>query len=259
MKKVLFVVVLAAIASQTTFAVETWSSAQDGVWNDDTTWNGASYVTGTDIGYLNGGTTVTVNGTSEEAAAVHVGSWSGVSDTSTLNVTNGGSLSIANELFIGVARDDVAGWVDTGIVNVDSTSSLSTGGNLEVGHNGNGTLNVYGDVTVGGDLYTPNPWGSSSSGEVNLYDGVLTVNGFNMNSSGKVNITDGELRIKGEWYVTTMADFDGQGLIIGNLGIGELSITLDGEYTVVRAVPEPMTISLLGLGALTLLRKRRTK
>lgn len=257
MKKVSFLVLIAVFACQMGFAEDRWSGGQNGAWNDDVTWNGGSYVTGADTGYLNGGTTVTVDGTSEEAATVWVASWSGSSDTSTLNVSNGGSLSIGGQLLIGVARDDGAGWVDTGVVNVDSGSTLATGGNLEVGHNGNGTLNVYGDVTVGGDLYAPNPWGTSDDSEVNLYDGVLTVNGFGMNSSGKVNITDGELRILGDWYVTTIGEYEGQGLIIGNLGAGELSITLDGDYTVVRAVPEPMTISLLGLGAIGLLRKRR--
>lgn len=257
MKRVLALIVLAAITSQTATAADKWSSSQNGAWNDDLTWNGAAYVTGADNAYLNGGTTVTVDGTTEQAAEIWVGSWSNVSDTSTLNVTNNGNLSIGGQLLIGVARGD--GWVDTGVVNVDSGSTLTTGGNLEVGHNGNGTLNINGgEVTVGGDLYAPNPWGTSDYGEINLYDGVLTVNGFGMNSAGKINIENGELRILGDWYVTTVSEYSGQGLVVGLVGDGELSIVLDGDYTVVTAVPEPLTISLLGLGAVGLLRKRRS-
>lgn len=252
MKKVLFVVILAAIASQTGFAAEISSTGQNGTWNDNATWDGAPYVTGADNGYLLDGTTVTVDGTNEQALNLQV-------NDSTLNITNSGSLSIAHDLKIGNEED----WVSTGVVNVDSDSTLSTGGNLEVGNNGNGTLNVYGDVTVEGDLSAPNPWSASDFGQVNLFDGILTVNGAGMNSSGKINIADGELRILGQWRITTLAEFDGQGIVIGNLGDGDISLTLDGDYTIVRTspnpVPEPMTISLLGLGAMGLLRKKRTK
>ena len=68
MKKVLILVVLATLATQAGFADDRWSSTQDGIWNDDTTWNGNSYVTANDNAYLNGGTTVTVDGTNEQAS-----------------------------------------------------------------------------------------------------------------------------------------------------------------------------------------------
>lgn len=253
MKKVLFVVVLAAIASQSAFAAEISSTGQNGNWNDNATWDDAPYVTGADNGYLLDGTTVTVDATSEQALNLQV-------NDSTLNVTNNGSLSIAQDLKIGNEQD----WVSTGVVNVDSGSTLSTGGNLEVGNNGNGILNINGgQVTVEGDLSAPNPRSSSDFGQVNIFDGILTINGSGMNSSGQINIADGELRILGEWRITTISQFDGKGIVIGNLGNGDISLTLDGDYTVVRTspnpIPEPMTISLLGLGAMGLLRKKRTK
>lgn len=254
-KKMLFVVsfvLLMSLASDAT-ATQYWSSARDGLWNDGVTWNDAAgYPVAGDIGYMNVGTKVTVNGTAEACAEIHVGSWSGNSDTVTLDIINGGSLAVSGLAYVGVAAGDV------GVINING--AMTVGSHLQIGNGGNGTVNMNGGtIDISDHLVVANPWVPAQAGLLNLNAGVVTAVNFAMNDAlGVIDIYAGKLKLLGDWTAVLQPCID-NGSIKGYNGAGTVVMGIVGAYTEVTAVPEPATMTILALGGLALLRRRRVR
>ena len=90
----IMVFLMGVLLSNNAVANSYYASGVTGDWNDTVPWGGAGYPVAGDVAYLNLGSTITVDGTAEEAAELHLASWSGNSDLVTLNIANGGSLEI---------------------------------------------------------------------------------------------------------------------------------------------------------------------
>ena len=230
-------------------AASYWSGGNSGLWGDVQTWGGGGYPVAGDYVYVNVGSTITIVGTAEAALELHQASWSGNSDPVTLDISNAGSLITSGVAHIGVAGGDV------GIVELDGTSIFTTNGALNVGYNGNGTLNTYGTVNANSGLYVSNPW-AAGSGTLNIYDGTVNASEFAMSGTGLVNIEAGELRIYGLWYDATLTALIGADQIVAYSGAETVVLSHDGDYTVLTATPEPATMLILALGGLLIRRKK---
>ncbi|MHC5145328.1 MAG: DUF4832 domain-containing protein [Planctomycetota bacterium] len=215
-----------------------WSGGASGPWNDTWTWgNGTNYPVAGDFAYLNVGSTVTIDGTAEAAGELHLASWSGDSDLVTLNLINGSSLDIAGVGHVGVANGDV------GLLSIDASSTITVNGVLNVGYNGNGTLDVNGGtVNASGGLYVSNPWASGTGvGTVHLYNGTINVStDFAMSATGLIDIHAGTLSIEGLSWDGVLNGLIGANQIIAYGGTQTVNIDHVGNDTVLTAVPNPI-------------------
>jgi len=256
MKKLQLIVVLlmAVLLVGNAVAGSYWSGGASGPWNDTWTWGSATnYPVAGDYAYLNVGSTVSVDATAEAALELHLASWSGTSDLVSLNLINGGNLDIAGVSHVGVALGDF------GLLSVDTGSTFTANGPLNVGYNGNGTLELNGGtVNATGGLYVSNPWANGTgAGTVSLLDGTLNVGDFAMSSTGLIDIEAGIFSIYGLWWDATLNGLISSNQIVGYGGTQAVTLDHIGDYTVLTAVPEPMTLSLLGLGMLGLIRRKK--
>ena len=258
MKKLtgLFIMVAMLVISSTAVAVPYYASGVTGDWDDTVPWGGAGYPVAGDVAYVNIGSTMTVDGTAEAAAELHLASWS-TSDLVTLNIANGGSLEISGTTHVGVSA------VDVGLLSVDATSTFTANSALNVGLNGNGTLDVNGGtVNALGGLYVSNPWEAAGTGvgTVNLNDGVINVSadGLVMSPTGLIDIEAGTLSIYGLWWDTALQGYIDADQIVGYGGTQTVSIGHDGDYTLLTAIPEPGTASLMAVvgGAFLFIRRK---
>ncbi len=252
-RRVFSVVAAVLIMSMPVLATGYYASGVTGLWNDAVTWGGTAYPVAGDTAYLNLGSTVEVDGTAEAVTELHFASWSGNSNLVTLNIVNSGSLTVSGWSYLGVAAGDV------GEINVGAGSTLTCGGAMNVGFNGDCTLNVNGGtVNANGGLYTSNPWqtAGTGSGTINLNAGVVNVYDFAMSGTGLINIEAGEMRIYGLWWDATLQGLMTANQIVGYNGTQSVDISYDGDFTVLSAVPEPATMCLLALGGIMLRRKR---
>ena len=228
-----------------------WASAANGDWTDDI-WGGG--VPGaSDTAYINVGSTVTIDGTAQELAEFHHASWSGNSDLVTLNIINGGSLTVAGWNYLGVSDGDV------GKIVVGSGSTYTGYGPMNVGYNGHCDLVVDGGtVNANGGLYVSNPWqtAGTGSGKISLQSGTINVVDFAMSANGLIDIEAGTLSIYGLWWDTTLEDLIDADQIIGYGGTEDVIISHQGDYTLLTAVPEPATILMMSIGGLLLRRKK---
>jgi hypothetical protein len=196
----------------------------------------------------------------------------GVDEGGTLHILSGGHVKSGSWTGAGVAGSC------TGTIIVDAGGTLSTGtirpfdGHLWVGMNdgapatGNvGIVNISGTVNVAGmiglgtlNAVTP----SGGLGFVNVLDGGVLHLG-NIHGLGTSIQPGSLLDIIGTGLVTLPGDFVtvAQNYIdAGRINGIVVPIFDEGSGLVIQtnivAIPEPITISLLGLGALALLRKR---
>ena len=130
---------------------------------------------------------------------------------------------------------------------------------------GEGYLYMTGGSITTDDRFRLNYKGKSDSvAEVYLHGGIIDADRITFNDSAEsgasalLDITLGSLLVSGD-KVADIQDYIASGLITGYGGQGEVLTHYDSglDKTVVTAIPEPATIALLGLGGLSLLRRRR--
>lgn len=146
-------------------------------------------------------------------------------------VETGGELTAAQHLWVGLL-DGAEGTLD-----------------LE-----GGTVNVANMIGIGWD---------GGIGQVNVNAGLFNLGNWNATDSIKagsnMNITEGTVRINGH-RIDSIETMVGDGRITGygfsDLDHVQVAWDAEAQQTVITAIPEPVTLTLLGLGGL-LLRKRR--
>ena len=183
----------------------------------------------------------------------------GCDEGGTLTVNNGGVVSMADCLMMAVG-----GNPNTGILNVKAGGTVSAGGHLWAAENPASTaiLNISGTLNIGGILGLGSVgFGNGGAGYLNVLNGGVVnltnihgdlVNLPSIKGSSRLDITGGLVTLPGDFVAVVQAYVDA-GKIIADHGIGIVGIEFSEGRTLVT--PEPITLSLLGLGAL-LLRRR---
>lgn len=252
MKKLLFVILVCAIAAVANAAEIRYMGS--GPWETAANWVGGVMPGGADAARMNwGNNTVTVSSVVPTVVQVQAG----VDEGGTLHILAGGVVTTYDWAGPGVAG------ACTGIFNIDAGGTMNIGGHLWVGSGGAGNVgiaNISGVVNVGGiiGLGTINAGTASGGrGAVHVLDGGV-LNLSNIHNLGYSIFPGSILTVTGSGLVTLPGDFVDvvQAYIDAGKIIGSVEAVYTGEIiTQTNIVPEPITLSLLGLGAL-LLRKR---
>jgi hypothetical protein len=254
MKKLLFVILVCAVASAA--SAESKRLIGNGAWEDPSNWSPPGLPGLTDEARINwGGNTGTVSSAVPTVFRVYPGCDEG----GTLDVQAGGAVTMTDCLMMAVG-----GNPNTGILNVAADATVSAGGHLWAAENPASVaiLNIAGTLNIGGILGLGSVgFGNGGTATLNVLDGGV-VNLGNIHGDGSSSIKGSSvLDICGSGLVTLPGDFVAVvqayvagGKITGNGIVGNVSVVFDGSQTLVT-IPEPITISLLSLGAL-LLRKR---
>ncbi len=230
----------------------------DGLWSTAANWDtglvptgAAVFISAADLDPLSQGNgyMVTIDGTSEVAGPLRMDQWSRV------DIINGGHLESANWTEIGRAGFEAGGAT----LNISAGGSMTVNGIMASGRNGhNAEINIWdgGLLNITG-AYRP----QNSLSDINLYgDGILNTWGVDLLNTvaanvtidiadlAKVVLTQGDLVAS----LASANDLIAQGVFTG----AGVNASVVGSEVWVQ-IPEPATMSLLGMGALALIRRRR--
>lgn len=255
------VTVLAVALIGTASADMIWTGAgADDLWSNPANWNGTSgniilgagNDAGNDLVVIDSATNVTYN------AEIYGPEWG-----LTLDI-DGGSLT---QIF---TSDPWTGFVFAPIADAGAHSvvNVRNGGTLHVqelllGDNWWFAGHPYVDLNVSGNsTVIANGW-CWLGGKMNLYGGVVDINGSmnfaTANGYAGIDITNGMLIVRGPEFNAAIAQgWEDGGFLKGFGGAGDVIIDdSTGDVVITAIIPEPATLSLLGLGALTMWRKRK--
>lgn len=172
-----------------------------------------------------------------------------------IRIQNGGSLTTTTGW-------SAIGYNNTAHMIVEEGGIVSFGEHIWVGllAGSEGTLDINGG-TVNVAAMIGLGW-DGGTGYVNINDGGLLALS-NIHGDGSSSIKSGLIDITGTGMLTLPGDFIGTiekyvnaGTIVGNGIAGNVQAVFADDVTTVTAIPEPMTLALLGIGGL-LIRKRR--
>lgn len=205
------------------------------------------------------GVDCTFYGTSNESVTnVSIGYQSNPTGNNTLTFM-AGLLEVADNFSVGSLWSDWGGW-NTGTLECHG-GEIQASGNVYVGQWTDGVANIHNGRVWG-------QWGVNigAYGTVNLNGGILeSFQWLNMANGGSITISDGDLYVNGAYTGEGAKDqvlsYISNGWIAADTGYTLQSETYAfGADTGIHvwAVPEPMTIMLLGLGGLGLLRRKNT-
>ena len=153
----------------------------------------------------------------------------GYRDTGELNISDGATLDVNNDLYVGKQGGS------SGTVNVSgSDSSLTVGSELYVGYYGTGELNVSDGATVEttDELYVGKKAGSSGTVNLSGSDSSLTVDSdlyVGDDGTGELNISDGAT-VDANAYLYVGKDFGSSGTV--NVSGSDSSLTVDSDLYV---------------------------
>ena len=246
-----------------------WTGAYPGAWTNAANWTGTGE-TGTYPGQVAGDSpiqdsiindtgTITLNAAIPNTL-VPWNNFGVGSGNLVLEIQSSGSITMDNVWF---GRNG-----GTGTLNLNGGSFTSDNGNVQIAQAGAGDATGYVNIYNGGTM-TVNTGlllGESNTANVALVDiadGTLMANDLTINNPGatqNITITDtnGVLSLLGD-KVTQLTTFIGNGGLAAGPGLTLTTPTYDGglDRTIVTAVPEPATMSLLAIGGIALLRRKR--
>ena len=267
-RKVVYMACVAAMLSMAmqVLAANDWTNTTgDGKWSTAANWSEGIVptITPDSIGdpriNLTGANACTIDGTMPQAVAqwLHIGNFWG--ETGTLNVVAGGKIGTpiwgTGETFVGGENTSA-----TGILNIDGAGSVAKSEGWRIGSATLGSAVV--NITNGG-VMQGGTWDNyiRATATVNIMSGgVMQMMGVSQ------FVVDGVIDISGPTSLLLLETdrlplvnaLIAAGKITGNGIVGNVSATYNEivpGYTVVTAIPEPMTLAILGLGGL-LLRRR---
>ena len=201
----------------------TWSGARSHIWNDaDNWWGGAPSSSCAANIYQRDYEYYCLIDSSVTAVCRYL--WLpnkvwGVGDC--FLAMTGGSLVVDCNLEMGCTINEQEAFRDTGILDI-SGGAVTVGGQLNVGVNGNGTINMTGGtVNVKQALNIPKSPGGR--GAINLAYGTVEASSISMNANGIVDISRGMLIIDGN-VVIAINDYVNEGWITAYGGDGNVLV-----------------------------------
>ncbi len=218
---------------------------EDGEFNIQ---NGGTLTTtgGSTIGN-NGGAGVIGTLTIDSGGTVQVNNWVKVGVHGTGQVTVAGTLGMTGHLWMGSHSSDI----QTGTIDING-GVVSVGGMI-----GLGTVNATSDA-AGFGFINVNEGGRLTLS--NIHGGIMDETGetYSIQAGSLITLNgSGIITLPGD-FEAVIAEYASEGLITSDLGgVGTDLTTNPGLTTVFAVIPEPATMSLLGLGAMVLLRRKK--
>ena len=171
---------------------------------------------------------------------------------------NGGTVNCNDHLIVGEnwgPTHEGTILMNSGTIN---TTLLLIGGAGD-GSNGKGNLIMNdGDINISWMLAIAGGYGGTTGGGVGVVEldgGTLNATGGGglvMSNNGSLDITDGALVLAGN--ITDVTTF---GNVTAFDGIGSFVYNFDGANTTITAIPEPLSLLLVGFGVLFVRNRKR--
>ena len=246
-KMLLFVVVVCVLFTGCVAFGSNWNGVTGDDWTIQGNWGNGPYPSPTGAAWIIklGTYPVPVVRSNVQTSSVSIGFWSWDGQ---LDIESAGTLTVSTSTVIG--HND-GGTGRTGLLNING--GIYNSDSMFVGQGYTGYLNLNGgQLNVTGGMIV----GDGKTGRVDILAGVATVGGTlymnNAGGTGLINIEAGTLILH-----NNPQSFIDNGQIVAYNGSLALVNTDNGDGSWTVAVPEPMTMLMLGIGSLFLARRKK--